>query len=96
MQLLVVHGLDRYGANADAKRVAGKFLDLVTKNFLDPQPRSYQDGSGKTIERALHRTFEKYDNRNGQINDIEYKATTMMGWTAGTFADLYGYVNQRP
>lgn len=94
MQLLVVRGLDRYGAKADANRVAGKFLDLVTKNFLDPQPRTYQDGSGKTIERSLRRTFEKYDNRNGQINDIEYKATTMMGWTAGTFADLYAYVKQ--
>ena len=92
MQYLVVHGLDKYGAKADAKRVAAKFLDLVTKNYLDPQPVSYTDAAGTIVERPLHRTFEKYDNRNGQINDIEYKATTMMGWTAGTFADLYRYV----
>lgn len=92
MQAIVVHGLARYGAKAEAKRVASKFLDLVTKNYLDPQPRSYTDGKGKPVERAIGRTFEKYDNRQGRINDLEYKATTMMGWTAGVFADLYAFV----
>ena len=93
MQAIVVHGLLRYGARADAKRVAGKFLDLVTKNFIEPQPKTYVDAQGKTVERATQRTFEKY-HREGGINDLEYKATTMMGWTAGVFADLFALVTR--
>ncbi|MEP7278607.1 MAG: trehalase family glycosidase [Bacteroidota bacterium] len=90
MQLLVAEGLDRYGYKKDAERIAAKFLDIVTKNFIAPVPASFNQ-DGKTVARKPGRTYEKYK-VDGALNDDEYPASEMLGWTAGCFLWCYKYV----
>lgn len=90
MQLLTAEGLNRYGYKKDAVRIASKFLDLVTKNFIAPMPSSFNENS-KTITRKPGRTYEKYK-VDGTLNDDEYPASEMLGWTAGCFLWCYKYV----
>jgi len=40
---------------------------------------------------VVGKLFEKYK-VDGTINDDEYKANEMQGWSAGTFAFCYQYV----
>jgi alpha,alpha-trehalase len=93
MQSLTIIGLDNYGFKSDAKRVAMKYLDLVANNFISPNPAWYLNDKKDTIKRSKGLVFEKYT-REGKINDREYKANTMMGWSAGTFAFAFAYLNK--
>lgn len=93
MQMMVVKGLERYGYRKTAKRIAAKYLDLVTKNFQSPIPASFSDGN-KTVKRTEGRIYEKYK-IDGTINDDEYKASEMMGWTAGSFLWLHAYYSAK-
>ncbi len=90
MQLIVAQGLDKYGYKDEAKRIATKYLDLVTKNFIAPMPATYTDNKEKKIRNSGF-TYEKYK-VDGTLNDDEYPASEMMGWTAGSFLWCYKYV----
>ncbi len=92
MQVLAVAGLNRYGYKVEAKRVASKYLDLITKNYLKPEPEQYKDQTGLITYRKSGRIYEKYKT-DGTINDNEYQANDMMGWTAGAFVFCYQYLN---
>lgn len=92
MQVIVITALDKYGYKNEAKRLAMKYLDLVAKNFLDPIPASYTYPDGKTKVRKAGTPYEKYK-ADGTINDDEYMAHDMMGWSAATFVFCYQYVN---
>lgn len=90
---IVVRGLDRYGARAAARRVATKWLDVVARNFAQPEPATYETVERTAVTRPRGRTFEKYDDRDGgRINDDEYHGNVQRGWTAGVTASLYAYV----
>jgi len=90
MQLLAAEGLDKYGYKKDAVRIAAKFLDIVTRNFIAPVPISFNEAD-KTVIRKPGRTYEKYK-ADGTLNDDEYPASEMLGWTAGCFLWCYKYV----
>jgi alpha,alpha-trehalase len=92
MQVIVAEGLDKYGYKTEAKRIASKFLDIVTKNFIAPVPETFKSDR-KNIARKSGSTYEKYKT-NGTINDDEYPASEMMGWTAGCFLWCYNYVTK--
>lgn len=90
MQLMVAMGLENYGYKTAAKRIATKYLDLVSKNFISPIPNSFIANNIKIIRNPA-KTYEKYK-FDGTINDDEYKAVEMMGWSAGTFVWCLDYV----
>jgi alpha,alpha-trehalase len=92
MQSLVIMGLDKYGYKKTAKRIAMKYLDIVAANYLKPNPASYVENK-KTVNRQAGRIYEKYTSE-GLINDREYKANVMMGWSAGTYAFAFAYINR--
>lgn len=93
MQLLVVKGLNNYGYNEDAKRIATKYMDLLTKHFVDPQPSEIVQ-KDDTTKREPGYIYEKYK-VDGLINDNEYTASVMMGWTGGVFAYAYDLVAEK-
>jgi alpha,alpha-trehalase len=92
VQWITYTGLLNYGYTADANRVAMKFLDVVTKNFIQPVPSSYLV-DGKTVVRKSGLTWEKYT-PDGNLNDADYPCNEMLSWTGGVFVDLYIKVNQ--
>jgi len=96
LQTLAIIGLDKYGYKKDAKRIAAKWLDIVAANFEKPDPISFvkkEDGKQQTVNRVYGKTYEKYT-RNGKINDREYNASVLAGWTAGAYALAYAYLNK--
>ena len=88
MQSLVFMGLNNYGYKDDAKRVAMKYLDLVAENYLSPKAAYFIKNNKDTVKRESGHVYEKYS-RDGSINDREYNASVMMGWSAGTYAFIY-------
>jgi len=89
MQTITLIGLDNYGYKKEALEVAMKYLDLVSKNFISPDPPTFKDDKG-IQERRKGEIYEKYL-INGKLNDREYKANYMYGWSAGTYAYFYDY-----
>lgn len=82
VQLLCIQALNNYGFKDDALRICGKYLDTVTRNFMNPQPEM----RGKTgKKRSKGYIYEKYDVVNGGINDWEYPAWEFLGWSAGVY-----------
>ena len=69
MQQIVVGGLQRYGYVEDAKRIAGKFLDLMEKVFCKTghlwEKYDVVEGSANAL--------------------AEYETPAMLGWTYGTY-----------
>lgn len=92
MQFIAVAGMDRYGFKKEARALATSYLRLINRNFLSPQPAAYKEGPQKFVARAGGKTYEKYKT-DGTINDDEYPASVMMGWTAAVFAWCYNYVS---
>jgi alpha,alpha-trehalase len=92
MQLMVVKGLAKYGYTSASKRIAAKYLDLVANNYLNPNPASYTE-KGAVVNRKKATIYEKYK-ADGTINDDEYKASEMFGWTAGSFLWLHAYYSK--
>lgn len=96
LQSLAIMALDKYGYKKDAKRIAAKWLDIVAANFEKPDPISFvkkEDGKQQTVNRVFGKTYEKYTS-NGKINDREYNASVLAGWTAGAYALAYAYLNK--
>ncbi len=76
IQFLAVKGLDNYDYEADASRIAHKYVTLVSSNYK------------KTNN--LWEKYNIIDgNINGHN---EYEMPTMMGWTAGTFVFMTDYL----
>ncbi len=92
MQLMVVKGLAKYGYTPVAKRIAAKYLDLVANNYLNPTPSSFKE-NGVVTNRKKSTIYEKYK-ADGTINDDEYNASEMFGWTAGSFLWLHAYYSK--
>lgn len=86
MHYIVYHALKNYGYDIDAKRVAGKYLDLLAKNYASPTPDSLQKND-ETIAREPGKLYEKYNVIDGTIYDGEYPSRAFLGWTAGVFVD---------
>ena len=75
---MTVFGLARYGYEGEAKRIAKKYLSLVDKVL--------EDTGG---------IWEKYNIDDGSINvKNEYEMPKMMGWSAGVYLALDGFVNR--
>ncbi len=91
MQCLVMIALDKYGYKKDALRIAEKYLDLVAANFFHPNPSDTKDKKGNSLKRTPFKIYEKYA-ADGTINNREYNAGEMYGWSTGTFAFAYRYV----
>ena len=82
--LITVEALDRYGYHKDAQRICAKYLDLVTDNFIEPDPSFYMS-NGKRIVRKPGFLYEKYNAVTGGIDDTEYPGNEFIGWSAGVF-----------
>ena len=90
---LAVKALDNYGYFQDARRVAAKYLDILTKNFLDPVPvTAIEQNKQDTIRREPGKIYEKYNVTDGNILDNEYVSRPFLGWTAGVFIYLQDYL----
>ena len=84
MQQIGIEAMLRYGFVKEAKTIAIKWLNTVTRNYMDPQPathRPFKYGDGTRHPGFL---YEKYT-RDGRINDSEYPCSIMLGWTASAF-----------
>ena len=78
LQYMTVFGLARYGYEGEAKRIAKKYLSLVDKVL--------EETGG---------IWEKYNIDDGSINvKNEYEMPKMMGWSAGVYLALDGFVNR--
>ena len=84
IQQLAIEAMLRYGYREEAQHIALKWLNTVTRNYLDPQPathRPFKYGDGTRHPGFL---WEKYT-RDGRINDDEYPCSFMLGWTASAY-----------
>ena len=96
MYLLTVQALKNYGYKMDALRVCEKYLDVVSKNYIDPMPKTYKQNSITTVTRKPGFVYEKYNVVTGGINDLEYPANEFIGWSAGVYIwCLNYYVNYK-
>ena len=85
---LVVKALDNYGYKKEARRIAAKYLDVVAKNYVDPQPVSYASKIGSKVkdkQRERGYVYEKYDVVEGTIDDTEYASRPFHGWSYAVF-----------
>ncbi len=86
--LLVIKALDHYGYKKEALRIAAKYLDVVTKNFLKPEPEFFSSrigGKAKDKKRKPGFVYEKYNVLDGTINDVEYASRPFHGWSYAVF-----------
>lgn len=74
-QLLAIEGLRRYGFNADADRVAYKFLSTVAENFR-------RDGTIREKYNVVTRSSETQVGVGYHMNVVGF------GWTNGVFLEL--------
>jgi len=84
IQYLAMTALNNYGFKNEAYNIAMKFINVVTRNFVSPFPVDYHRFKFGPDKRSSGFIWEKYD-RNGNIDDSEYSASEMMGWTASTY-----------
>ncbi len=84
VQFLAMASLNNYGYRDDAKQVALKYLNTVTRNYVNPYPVKYNRFKHGPDERTYGYIWEKYD-RDGHIDDTEYSASEMMGWAGSTY-----------
>ena len=79
MQLFVYRGLDRYGYQDDARRIASKYVATVVRCFEE---------SGQLWEKYNAHT-------GGLDVADEYAMPPLLDWTAGVFVDACNYLNAR-
>ena len=94
--LLMVKALDNYGYKKEALRMAGKYLDVVTKNYLKPEPVMYSStigGKEKDKKRYPGLIYEKYDVVEGTIFDAEYASRPFQGWSYAVYIWCLNYYN---
>jgi alpha,alpha-trehalase len=92
---LVIKGLDNYGYKNEAQRTAAKYLDVVTKNYLNPEPQTFiskKDGMEKIEKRNVGYVYEKYNVVDGTIYDAEYASRPFHGWSYAVFVWCMNYL----
>ncbi len=94
MYQLTAQALHNYGFIEEALRVCGKYLDVVTKNYIEPNPGTYKVNDTLTKKRSPGFVYEKYDVVTGGINDLEYNANEFLGWSAGVYIWCLDYYNK--
>ena len=78
-------GLMGAGFQEDARRVAMKYLNMVTKNYVDPYPDEYiPHKTNQMVKRPYGRLWEKFTH-DGDINDNEYYCSPILGFTAAPY-----------
>ena len=77
-QYIVVEGLKRYGYEEEARRIAGKYLALIEKTFMETE--------------NLWEKYNVVEGNINVAN--EYDMPKMMGWTAGTYLALLDYIEK--
>ncbi|CAN5793918.1 hypothetical protein BH09VER1_BH09VER1_19270 [soil metagenome] len=95
LQYVTYRGMERYGYLAEARRVAGKYLACVSRNFAATgdlwEKYHAVDGSTHATGEAGYlinpETVEVYN-----LGAPEEKAPAMMGWTAGVFIDALRFM----
>ena len=95
---LLTYALDKYQYKQEALRIAAKYLDLVSKNFLTPLPGSFTSKDGgieKKEERTPGYVYEKYNVLEGTIYDPEYPSRPFHGWSYGVYIWSLNYVRQQ-
>lgn len=85
-QWVAYKALSNYNYTNLADEIAYKYLNVVTKNFVNPTP-SQVEVNGELQARKKGLTWEKYT-IDGAINDNEYPSNEMLGWTGGVFVEL--------
>jgi len=85
MYQLTVQALHNYEFKEEALRVCSKYLDVVTKNYIEPNPETYKENDTLIKKRSPGLVYEKYDVVTGGINDLEYNANEFLGWSAGVY-----------
>ncbi len=94
---LVIKGLDNYGYKTEARRIAAKYLDVVAKNYLNPDPRSFmlnKKGLQEIKERDSGYVYEKYNVTDGTIFDAEYASRPFHGWSYAVFVWCLDYIER--
>ncbi len=85
MQYWAMYGLEQGGFHADAQRVATKYVNMVTKNYVDPYPAEYIPfKQTQKVKRPYGLLWEKFTNE-GDINDNEYYCSPILGFTAAPY-----------
>ncbi|MBE61705.1 MAG: trehalase [Flammeovirgaceae bacterium] len=96
---IVASGLEAYGDHEDALRIASKYLDIVTKNYLSPEPQVYVQTNKKGAEVSITRkpgfVYEKYNVLDGTVNDSEYAGREFQGWSYGVYMWAYDFVTTK-
>ena len=95
---LLIVALDNYKYQQDALRIATKYLDIVSKNFLDPQPKVFtlnNRGAEEKKERTPGHVYEKYNVVDGTIYDPEYPSRPFHGWSYGVYIWSLNYVREQ-
>lgn len=87
VQWIVHTGLNNYGYKAASNRIAAKYLDLLTKNYIEPEPGRYMSNNREIIRRP-GQLWEKYT-PDGQLNDLDYPCNSMIGWAGGVYVDFF-------
>ncbi|MFA9392763.1 MAG: trehalase family glycosidase [Prolixibacteraceae bacterium] len=91
VQLMAYGALKKYGFDIQANKVAETYLNLVSKNWQNPYPKSFEH-DGETLQRKPCYIWEKYS-VDGNINDADYPSNEMMGWSAGVFVYFFNELN---
>ena len=80
-QIMVIQGLDRYGYQTEAARIARKYITLVDKVFSKTE--------------KLWEKYNVIDGSNDVEDEAQGGMPPMMGWTAGAYLYAQSYLNER-
>jgi alpha,alpha-trehalase len=84
IQQFAIEAMTRYGFRREAKEIAMRWLNTVTRNYVDPCPVNYPPFKYGDGTRHPGFLWEKYT-RSGDINDAEYPCSMILGWTASAY-----------
>ncbi len=98
VQHLVYRGLARYGYEDEARRIAQKYIECITRSFslTGDLWEKYNVLNGSHITRNEAGYFKNPVNLTADGSDIPHAETpSMMGWTAGIFVDSQDFLAGR-
>lgn len=91
VQHLTYRGLARYGYIVEARRLAAKYLDCVTRTFQETgdlwEKYNVLDGSHRTVSEAGYLINPINLVTGAEDKSVVEEPPAMMGWTAGIFVD---------
>ena len=80
-QMMIICGLDRYGYQKDAERIALKYITLIDRVFEDTG--------------TLWEKYNVIDGNNDVEDEAQNGMPPMMGWTAGVYLFAQSYLNRK-